>query len=98
MARSSTPAATAAPARRRVLPGPATLTTFRRSNPGLRAAWTVAAVLGLLVRDAAACPYCSLSQGADTLVYIASFLIIPYVVVTFTWWWMKRILASEHEA
>jgi len=47
---------------------------------------------------AAACPYCSLSQGADTLVYILAFLAIPYVIVGGTWIWMKRLLATESEA
>lgn len=46
---------------------------------------------------AAACPYCSLSQGADTLVYILAFLIIPYVIVGGTWVWMKRLIATENE-
>lgn len=47
---------------------------------------------------AAACPYCSLSQGADTLVYILAFLVIPYVIVGGTWLWMKRLFAAESEA
>ena len=47
---------------------------------------------------AAACPYCSLSQGADTLGYILAFLVIPYVIVGGTWVWMKRLFATESEA
>jgi len=46
---------------------------------------------------AAACPYCALSQGVDTLVFIAAFLLLPYVIVTGVWVWIKRLLASEHD-
>lgn len=44
---------------------------------------------------ASACPYCSLSQGTDTLIFILFFLGIPYLVVTGVWFWMKRVLAAE---
>jgi hypothetical protein len=54
--------------------------------------------VAVLTPATAACPYCSLSQGADTLMYIVGFLVIPYVVVAGTWIWMKRVLASEKEA
>ncbi|MFT7463333.1 MAG: hypothetical protein ACI9EF_001677 [Pseudohongiellaceae bacterium] len=53
--------------------------------------------VALLSPAAAACPYCSLSQGADTLVYILAFLVIPYVIVGGTWLWVKRLMASEVE-
>ena len=61
------------------------------------AAPTALSLVGLSA-DAAACPYCSLSQGVETLAYILGFLLIPYVIVLGTWWWMKRVLASEQEA
>jgi hypothetical protein len=51
-----------------------------------------------LSQSASACPYCSLSQGSDTLMYVVSFLVIPYVIVGGTWVWMKRVLNSENEA
>lgn len=54
-----------------------------------------ALALTLLAAPAAACPYCSLSQGADTLVYVMAFLAIPYAIVAGTWWWMKRVLAQD---
>ena len=57
---------------------------------------TVGAVAGL-APSAAACPYCSLSQDTDTLIFIAGFLIIPYVVVMGIWWWIKRVIASEQQ-
>ena len=65
-----------------------------------RAAPRVAAALGALAglaAPAAACPYCALSQGADTLVYITAFVLLPYIVVTGVVAWMRHILASEHE-
>ncbi len=54
-------------------------------------------MLSGLAPAAAACPYCSLSQGADTLVYIAAFVLLPYVIVSGVWVWLKRLLASENE-
>jgi len=65
--------------------------------PGLRKAVTAAGALVAFSAPAAACPYCALSQGAETLVYIGAFLGIPYVVVTAVMLWMRRVLASEHE-
>ena len=55
------------------------------------------AALLVLAAPAAACPYCSLSQSADTLAYIGGFLITPYLVVTATLACMRRILRSEQE-
>jgi hypothetical protein len=66
----------------------------RRKGPPAAA---VAAVLAGLAPAAAACPSCALSQGADTLLYIAAFLVLPYAVVTGVWVWLKRLLASENE-
>ena len=71
----------------------------RRKQRGPRAAVLAAAAGALagLAPAAAACPYCALSQGADTLVYIAAFVLLPYVIVTGVWVWIKRLLASEHD-
>ena len=59
----------------------------------------LAALLALaaLAAPAAACPTCSLAQGVDTLLYIIGFMLVPYLLVSGTWWWMKRILAAEAE-
>lgn len=54
-----------------------------------------ALALGLLATPAAACPYCALSQGSDTFIYILAFLGIPYVIVGGTWMFMRRMLAAE---
>ena len=51
--------------------------------------------MAALAAPAAACPSCALSQGVDTLIYILGFLVIPYAVVTGTYLWMRRVLASE---
>jgi len=53
------------------------------------------AALLVLTGPVAACPYCALSQGTDTLIYIMGFLIIPYVIVTGTFMWMRRVLRDE---
>jgi hypothetical protein len=58
---------------------------------------TAAGALLGLAPAAAACPYCSLSQGVDTLVYIMAFLLLPYLIVSGVWVWLKRLLASERE-
>jgi len=76
----------------------------RRSPPpthGGRRALVGTALLGSLAAltpDAAACPYCAVSQGVETLVYVMGFLVIPYLVVSGVVLWMRRVLASEHEA
>jgi hypothetical protein len=57
-----------------------------------------AVAIGVLAAPAAACPYCALSQGTDTLIYIMAFLGIPYVIVFGTWRWMKHVLAQEQLA
>ena len=64
----------------------------------VRSAATALGGVAALSAPAAACPYCALSQGADTLLYVMGFLIIPYVVVSVVWLCMKRILASEDGA
>ena len=33
--------------------------------------------------------------GVDTLVFILAFLVVPYVIVSGTWIWIRRILKSE---
>jgi hypothetical protein len=65
----------------------------RRAATAIRAL----AALAALAAPAAACPYCALSQSADTLAYIGGFLITPYIVVTATVAWMRRIARSEQE-
>jgi len=65
----------------------------RRAATAVRAL----AALAALAAPAAACPYCALSQSADTLAYIGGFLITPYIVVTATIACMRRILRSEQE-
>lgn len=66
-------------------------------NRALRLALLSLFALLVLGPRADACPYCALSQGSDTLIYILMFLVIPYVIVTGVWFWMKRVIASEHE-
>src|SRR5262249_311889 len=44
---------------------------------------------------AAACPYCSIAQGGDTLFYIGIFLVAPYFIVSGTWLVIRHILKSE---
>ncbi len=66
-----------------------------------KAAAVTAAAAGALAGLAApalACPYCALSQGKDTLVFIAAFVLLPYVLVSGAVAWIRHILASEHEA
>ena len=60
-------------------------------NRALRPALALAA----LAAPAAACPYCSIAQGGDTLKYIAVFLIAPYGIVTGTWLVIRHILRAE---
>ena len=65
-----------------------------------RAAATVAATLGALAALSApawACPFCALSQSADTLIYVGALMLVPYVVVSGVVLWMRRVLASEKE-
>jgi hypothetical protein len=64
---------------------------------GLRTVVTTAGAIVALSSVAAACPYCAVSQSTETLLFITAFLVIPYVVVTAVMFWMKRVLASEHE-
>ena len=70
----------------------------RQAPPRLATFVATLGAVAAFAPGAAACPYCSLSQGLDTLAYIMGFLIIPYVIVSGTWLWMRRVLASEHEA
>ena len=49
----------------------------------------------LLAAPASACPSCSLGQGLDTLMIILGFMVVPYVVVSCVWLWMRRLLNSE---
>ena len=54
-----------------------------------------ALALAALAAPAAACPYCSIAQGGDTLKYIAMFLVAPYLIVSGTWLFIRHILKSE---
>jgi hypothetical protein len=66
-----------------------------RVAPGLAAG--LGALAGLAA-PALACPYCSLSQGRDTLFYIAAFILVPYVIVSGAIAWIRHLLASERES
>jgi hypothetical protein len=70
---------------------------YARRLPGVRIAATAVGAIVALSSDAWACPYCALSQGTETLLFIAAFLGIPYLVVTVVMLCMRRVLASEHE-
>jgi hypothetical protein len=61
-----------------------------------RGAAASGALLGLAA-SASACPYCSLSQSADTLLYIAGFILVPYVIVSGVLIWIRRILRAEQD-
>lgn len=52
-----------------------------------------------LAPAAAACPTCGVAgSGVETLAAIMGFLLIPYVIVSGVWFWMKRVIATESEA
>lgn len=55
----------------------------------------VASAVAALAAPAWACPSCALSQGVDTLIFILAFLVVPYLIVSGTWIWIRRILKSE---
>ena len=61
-----------------------------------RVAATLGAVAGLSAA-ASACPFCALSQSADTLIYVGLLMLVPYLVVSGVVLWMRRLLASEKE-
>ncbi|HZM01370.1 MAG TPA: hypothetical protein VFD43_14075 [Planctomycetota bacterium] len=70
------------------------------SRRALTAAPTVAATLGAiaaLAAPASACPFCSLTQSTDTLVYVAALMLVPYLIVSGVVLWVRRVLASEQE-
>ena len=60
------------------------------------AAATLGAVAALSA-PARACPFCSLTQSADTLIYVAALMLVPYLIVSGVVLWMRRVLASEQE-
>jgi hypothetical protein len=37
------------------------------------------------------------SQSGDTLIYIAAFMLVPYLVVSGTLWAMRRVLRAERQ-
>lgn len=52
-----------------------------------------------LAPSAAACPTCGVAgSGIETLAAVMGFLLIPYVIVSGVWFWMKRVIATESEA
>jgi hypothetical protein len=75
-------------------PAPTAAQAAGRALP--RAAATLGAVLGLSAA-AWACPYCALSQSADTLIYVGALVLVPYLVVSGIALWVRRLLASEKE-
>ncbi len=62
-----------------------------------RAAALAGALAGL-APVAAACPSCGLSLDGRTLVYIAAFLVVPYLIVSGVVVWVRRLLRAEAEA
>ena len=66
----------------------------RLPQPLRRLAFSVS-LLGLLAPVASACPTCSVGQAIETLLLIVSFMLIPYVIATGVWIWMRRLFASE---
>jgi hypothetical protein len=60
------------------------------------AAATLGAIAGLSA-TAWACPFCAMGQSADTLLYMAALMLVPYVLVSGVVLWMRRVLASERE-
>ena len=60
------------------------------------AAATLGAIAGLS-SPAWACPFCSLTQSADTLIYVAALMLVPYLIVSGVVLWVRRVLASEKE-
>jgi hypothetical protein len=60
-------------------------------NRALRSALALEA----LAAPAAACPFCSIAQGGDTIVYIGCFLVAPYLIVSGTWLAIRHILRAE---
>jgi hypothetical protein len=61
-----------------------------------RVALSLGALAGLAA-PAWACPYCAVSQGNDTLIYILAFILTPYLIVSGVLFWMRRLLRSEQQ-
>lgn len=51
----------------------------------------------LLAGPAAACPSCSLAQAGDTLLYVVSFMLLPYLLVSGSIVWIKSLLDEEKD-
>ena len=64
---------------------------------GARATARSLLALAALAAPAAACPYCSVSQANDTLLFIAGFLVAPYLVVSGTCLVIRHILRGEQD-
>jgi hypothetical protein len=65
---------------------------------GARPAVRSLLALAALAAPAAACPYCSVSQANDTLLFIAAFLVAPYLVVSGTYMVIRHILRGEQDS
>jgi hypothetical protein len=61
---------------------------------GVRLGLALTLLVGLS-SPASACPACSLGQALSTLVYVAAFMTIPYVIVTGVCMWMRRVVRTE---
>ncbi len=66
----------------------------RRPAAAGRVALSLSA-LAALAAPASACPSCGLTGDMDTLIFILAFLAIPYVVVSATLAWIRRILKGD---
>lgn len=55
------------------------------------------AAAALLSASAAACPTCSLAQAGDTLIYIVTFMLLPYALVSGSVVWIKSLLDEEKD-
>ncbi len=50
-----------------------------------------------LAAPVAACPYCSLSQSSDTVIYILGFMFLPYLLVSGSLFAIRRVLSNEQK-
>lgn len=69
---------------------------FALNRWGVRSGLALTLLVGLS-SPAAACPTCSLGQALSTLVYVAAFMAIPYVIVTGVCFWMRRVVRTEED-
>ncbi len=64
----------------------------------MQRAWLGAGGAIILTPTASACPGCALGQAVSTLVYVAAFMLIPYVIVSGVCMWMRSVVKSEDSA